>query len=155
MSTKLTYGIIAVLLLGSIGGGLILLTPEQLDAAYTCNVTNVTGIFERFSSTYKTAYWTENTVNKQIVCTNGKWIPTREWMKIYNVTDAQMTGLPLTESNIDELGNPIINGTTIIVDKSGKVNIAGVVYDIDCPGCKYKVKCICEKGICATKECAS
>ena len=152
MTKNLTYGIIAILMIGLTGTGYILLTPEQLNAARTCTTNNITGIFEKYSSTNVTAYWTENGTSKQLVCTKGKWIPTREWMKIHNLTEAQMTGLPLPNSDIDEEGNLIIKDKTIIVDKSGKVSINGEIYNITHVPI---IRCICEKTTgCQLKECA-
>ncbi len=85
MDTKYYYGIIGILILG-IGSGLYL-SQEQIDYGYTCTTSNITGVFEKFSSTNKTAYWTDGDTGelKQLVCSKGYWIPTKDWARINDV----------------------------------------------------------------------
>lgn len=154
METKtITFGIIGVLLLS--GLGVYVLTPEQLASASTCTTNNVTGIFERFSSSNVTAYWTENGVNKQSVCTKGKWISTSEWLKINNLTTKDITISSINESTITENNIEIITiGKEIVVDKSRSISINGQVYNISYTEKPPIIKCICDKvGGCKIKEC--
>lgn len=150
---KLISGILGVILLS--GAGLIFLTPEQLDAAFTCTTNNVTGIFERFSSTNVTAYWSVDGVEKRSVCTKGVWIPTREWLKINNLTEKDIALSEVKESDVTEEGLEIIKESdVIIVDRNKQVVIEGKTYDIvHVP--QIVTKCICDKiQGCKISECA-
>jgi hypothetical protein len=151
-TVNISLGIIGILIVS--GLGLFLLTPEQLDKARTCTTTNITGIFERFSSTNVTAYWTENTVLKQSVCTKGKWIPTREWLRVNGISEKDITLNPIVESKTTEDNIEIIStNQEIIVDTNKKINIAGQTYNVKYVP-KYSIKCICEKTSgCKISEC--
>ena len=168
---KVIAGILGVLLLG--GAGVYLLTPEQLDAAYTCTTNNVTGIFDKFSGTMKTAYWTyENGLTKQSVCTKGLWIPTTQWLKDNNIDAKEITlsdPKEVPESTIDEDGNEIkpievisVDTKTITIAASKQVSINNVVYNltyVEQPKevvyqDRQVIKCICEKTAgCKIQEC--
>jgi len=134
MANKLTWGIIALLIVSGVGTG-IYLSQEQADVSSICVNTSVIAAFQNMSKTNVTGYWYENGTRKQAVCKGGPWIDLNFYLKINNLTLKDISIQPLQESQIDELGNPIINGTTIIVDKSGKINIEGKTYDIKCDGC--------------------
>lgn len=151
--TKVIYGIIGLIMLS--GVGLILLTPEQLDAASTCTTNNITGIFEKFSATNITAYWTLNGTQKQSVCTKGKWIPTRQWMLLNNVSEKDILIKAVNESAYTETGIEIVDETKpIIITKSTQLSIEGKVYNITYKEKPPVIKCICDiKTGCAIQEC--
>jgi hypothetical protein len=148
------FGILGVLLVSGLGG--YLFTFDELDKAYTCNINNVTGIFESFSSTMKTAYWiNEEGVSKRSVCRNGYWIKTTEWLKV-NGLDKEIISIDdVNESDYTEDNIEIISiGDTIVIDKNRKVDINGQIYNITYIGDKYKIKCICDKiSGCKIKDC--
>lgn len=150
---NISLGIIGVLLVS--GLGLFVLTPDQLNKASTCTTTNTTGIFERFSTTNVTAYWTINGTTKSSVCTKGKWIPTTEWLKINNLTSKDITYNTVIESNITENGIEVITvGSQIIVDKTKQISIGGVIYNITYTDKPAIIKCVCDKiEGCKLKEC--
>lgn len=150
--SPLFYGILGVLIAS--GLGVYMLTPEQLDAASTCTTSNVTGIFERLSATNITAYWTVNGTEKSSVCSKGKWIPTKDWLKIYGLSAKDVTIGTVIESNVTEDNVEVITiGQTITVEKSKSININGQTYNISYVP-KVVTKCICEKvGGCKLSEC--
>lgn len=150
----LVYGILGILLLG--GAGVIFLTPEQLANARTCTTNNITGIFEKFSSTNATAYWTVDGIQKQTVCTKGKWIPTIDWLKINNLTEKDISIGPIEESIVTEDNVEIVLPTekVIYINQSKRLSIGGVVYNISYDGGKETIRCICEKSTgCKLQEC--
>ena len=150
MNKGLIFGIIGVLVFG--GVGTLLLTQEQADVSSICTTSLVIASFERLSSTNKTGYWTANSTTKQAVCSKGEWIPVNDYLKNNNLTLNDIAIQPLTDSQIDENGYPIVLNKVITSTKDGKINIDGAVYD--CPACIYKLKCICDKaGGCNIKEC--
>ena len=150
MNKGLIFGIIGVLLLG--GAGTLLLTQEQADASSICTTSLVIATFERLSSTNKTGYWTVNSTTKQAVCTKGEWIPVNDYLKSNNLTLNDIAIQPLTDSQIDENGYPIVLNHVITSVKDGKINIDGALYD--CPACQYKLKCICaDNSTCNVKKC--
>lgn len=126
------YGIIGVLIMAS-GGTLFYLSQEQLNNTYICPLTNVTGIFEKLSSSNKTGYWTINGTTKQATCTNSAWIKLDTWCVQNNINCSQFisNGIPIKESNFDEFGNEIIKTNTITVNQSKNININGTIYTID------------------------
>jgi len=158
MDNKIIYGIIGVIIAITGGSvGYVLLSPEQLDAAVTCTSNNVTGIFEKLSSTNVTAYWTVNGTEKSSVCTKGKWIPTREWLKLNNLSETDVVVNPVDESKYTEDNIKIIAaGDKIEVDKSQQISIAGTVYNITYKEKPPVIKCICDKTTgCKISECLS
>lgn len=152
-TVTITAGIIGILLLG--GLGIYVLTPEQLAAASTCTTTNITGIFEKFSSTNVTAYWTINGTQKQSVCTKGKWIPTTQWLKDNKLSEKDITISPVEESIITENDIEIVTiGKTIIVDKTKQISINGQVYNVSYTDKPPVIKCICDRiSGCKISEC--
>ena len=66
-------------------GGSIYLTPDQLDHAFICSTNQKIVIAERLSSTAKTAYWFEDSVEKSSVCTNGLWLNLKQYAKDNNL----------------------------------------------------------------------
>ena len=151
-TTQITTGIIGILLLA--GSGIYFLTPEQLDAAFTCTTSNVTGIFDRFSSTNVTAYWTVNGTEKSSICSKGKWIPTRQWLTNNGLKDSDITLSPvIQEAVVTETGITIVKvGDIIVVDKTKQVSIAGTIYNISYTP-TIVTKCICAKATCDPLEC--
>lgn len=89
---KITYGILGVLtLVIAAFGGSMYLTEDELDHAYVCSVNENVGFFDRLSSTSKTGYYVdENGDNKRKVCTNGEWIPLREYAEARGITIDQL-----------------------------------------------------------------
>jgi hypothetical protein len=154
MSDKtISYGIIGILLLSGLGA--YILTPEQLANASTCTSTNITGIFERFSSTNVTAYWSINGSTKSSICSKGKWIPTNDWLKLNNLTAKDISIGPVDEANLTEDNVEVITiGEEIVVDKSKSISINGQVYNISYTASKPLIKCICDKATgCQISEC--
>lgn len=159
IDTKVVYGIIGLLVLSG-GAGVYFLTPDQLDQASTCTTTNITGIFESFSKTNITGYWTDSDgIKKQSVCTKGVWIPTRTWLEINKLTEKDVTIQEIKESPITEENIEIISAVTksitissskqIIISTPGTYNIT---YTEKPP--VEIIKCICEKSTgCLLKEC--
>jgi hypothetical protein len=157
--TKLaTTGLLGILLLSGLGT-VYVLTKEQLPFTYICPANNVTGIFDRLSSTNKTGYWTVNGTSKSSVCTNSAWITLTEWCKINKIDckqfteEGMITNPELPPDVYDETGAEIITTSTITIDKTKTINVNGTILTID-----YKpitvIKCICEKTIgCKIKEC--
>lgn len=137
MDDKLAYGIIGVLLIAMGGGAYVLLTPEQLDAAYTCTTSNVTGIFERFSSTYKTAYWTQDGMEKQSTCRNGVWIPTKQWLKNNGLSEKDVVvsqDIPIDEPGViseeeAKIDSPIISENAVSIDQVSVKQPEMVIYE--------------------------
>lgn len=83
---KITYGLIGLLsLIVATMGGSMLLTPDQLDHAYICSVSQNVVIADHLSSTGKTAYWTEDNIEKSKVCTNGLWFNLKQYAKDNNL----------------------------------------------------------------------
>jgi hypothetical protein len=151
-TSKIILGIIGILV---VGGGIAFLTPEQLEKASTCNTNNVTGIFEKFSSTNVTAYWTVDGVTKQAVCSKGKWIPTIQWAKDNGIDTAKIMVNAINESEYTE--DEVIIVTTdksIIVDKTMQISVNDVRYNLTYIP-KVVTKCICDKDTgCRIAECA-
>jgi hypothetical protein len=151
-TTKITAGIIGVLIFGGLGA--YLLTPDQLAKSYTCTKNNVTGIFEKFSNTNVTGYWTVNGTIKQAVCSKGKWIPTIEWLKLYGLSEKDITINPVNESDYTENDIEIITVNKIImVNQTKQISINGELYNITYVP-KTVIKCICDKTSgCKIREC--
>jgi len=85
-NTKIQYGAIGLLaLIVAALGGTIYLTPDQLDNAYICSMNQNVVIAERLSSTFKTAYWTENNVTQSQTCRNGLWINLKQYAEENNI----------------------------------------------------------------------
>jgi hypothetical protein len=153
VDNKIVFGIIGLIIMT--GGGIILLSPEQLNSASTCTTNNITGIFESFSSTNVTAYWTVNGTKKSSVCSKGKWIPTTEWLKQNNLSAENITIQPIQESIITEEGIEIIDITKpIIINQSKQISISGKIYNVTYTEKAPMIKCICDKTTgCKIKEC--
>lgn len=84
--TKIQWGAIGLLtLIVAALGGTVYLTPDQLDHAYICSVSKTVVIADHLSSTGKTAYWTEDGVEKSKVCTNGQWLNLKQYAKDNNI----------------------------------------------------------------------
>jgi len=84
---KITYGIIGILsVIVSILGGTIYLTEDQLNNAYICTSNQNVVISDHLSSTFKTAYWTENNITKSKSCTNGIWENLKQYANENNIT---------------------------------------------------------------------
>lgn len=153
-TTITVYGIIGILVAS--GLGVYMLTPEQLAAASTCTTSNMTGIFERFSATNGTAYWTVNGTTKSSVCSKGKWIPTLDWLKLNNLTSKDISISTPEVSNVTEDNVEIISiGQSITVDRTKAVVINGQTYNLTYLP-KTVTKCICERiGGCKLSECVA
>lgn len=87
MDNKLA-GLIGIITLLASFGGLIYLTPDQQNSAYTCSTTNQVYLCDSLSSTSKTCYWTLDGVKKSAVCTNGVFTKT-----IFGPVEAPPTGI--------------------------------------------------------------
>lgn len=85
---KITYGIIGVLaVIVAAMGGTMMLTQDQLDHAYICTSNQNVVIADHLSSTYKTAYWTdENNVSKSKSCTGGIWQNLKQYAQQNNIS---------------------------------------------------------------------
>lgn len=85
---KIQYGAIGILaLLVAALGGTIYLTPDQLDHAYICSVSQSVVIADHLSSTSKTAYWTDDSgtaISK--TCTNGIWTSLKKYAADNNLS---------------------------------------------------------------------
>ena len=85
-NSKITSGIIGLLLILTGFGGSQILTSEQLDNAYFCELTQEVGVFDRFSSSMKTGYVTnsDGTENK-FACRDGRvyseWVLLKDYAK--------------------------------------------------------------------------
>ena len=88
----ITYGILGILSLAIAAfGGTMYLTEDQLDNAYVCSVNENVGFFDRLSSTSKTGYYIdENNDSKRKVCTNGMWIPLKEYAEERGISIDQL-----------------------------------------------------------------
>ncbi|MFA6462390.1 MAG: hypothetical protein WCV90_09080 [Candidatus Woesearchaeota archaeon] len=78
---KITYGLIGFLtVVMAAFGGTVYLSPDQLDHAYVCSVTESVAFFDKLSSTFKTGYYTDDQgAVKSIVCKNGTWISLKSY----------------------------------------------------------------------------
>ena len=84
--SKVQWGAIGLLtLIVAALGGTVFLTPDQLDNAYICSVSKSVVIADHLSSTAKTAYWTEEGIEKSKVCTNGVWLNLKQYAKDNNI----------------------------------------------------------------------
>ena len=90
-SQNITYGLIGIftLLIGGLSG--VLLSQEDLQKTFVCNNTEATATFERLSSTNVTGYWTENGVQKSLVCSKGKWVSINDYAMTKNVSLKDIT----------------------------------------------------------------
>jgi hypothetical protein len=83
---KVTYGLIGVLsLIVSALGGTIYLSEDQLDNAYICTTNQNVVIADHLSSTFKTAYWTDETGSKSKTCVNGIWRNLEDYARENNI----------------------------------------------------------------------
>jgi len=104
-NTKIGAGILGLLLVLAGFGGSILLTPEQLDHAYVCSISEKVGIFDRLSSTAKSGYFIDETgAEKSAVCTGGLWIPLKEYAAAKGVSVDQF--LKSSQLDLAEPGQP-------------------------------------------------
>ena len=80
------YGVLGLLML-LLGGGLGTFLPDEVDKMYYCPLTGDVGIFERFSSTMKTAYYTDPNTGDivRVACRSGRtyepWVKLTEYAK--------------------------------------------------------------------------
>lgn len=142
MDNKYTYGIfISLMVLIGGGVGVYILTPDQLDKSSTCTSNNVTTMFERLSGTNITGYWTNSDGSQnQSQCKKGTWIPTREWMKINNVSEKDIIIQPVIESDEESEGIKLYNGeSSVVVDKDMKIMTGDTIINITY---KPSIKCI-------------
>jgi len=150
-TSNIILGIIGILV---VGGGIAFLTSEQLSKASTCTTNNITGIFESFSKTNVTAYWTVNGSKKQSVCTKGVWLTTIQWAKNNGIDPAKIMVNPVNESEYTEDGVIIVTtDKAIIVDKTMQISINDIKYNLTYIP-KIVTKCICDKMTgCKISEC--
>lgn len=103
---KITAGIIGLVALLVGFGGSQMLTEEQIDKAYVCELTEELAIFDRVSDSQKTGYYTENGSEEAERCNEGynygKWIPLREYAEMNNITVDEF----LNEENKENKTNP-------------------------------------------------
>ena len=84
-------GLIALLIGGGLGGEFF--SEEELNNAWICPLTEQWGYFERFSSTLKTAYYTEGGEEISVSCRSGRtyaaWEKLTVWLEIngYDLND--------------------------------------------------------------------
>lgn len=151
----ITTGIFLVLVLG--GAVTYQLLPEDLDRAYICNLNNVTGLFDKLSSTNVTGYYNLNGTNKQLTC-KTKWVKLTDWCNLNKVdcNDFVNNGFPTDEKALpvevyDETGAFLVKTPTLVINKDIVLNVNGTKVNIT-----YSpvVKCICDKITgCKIQEC--
>ena len=101
---KITYGMIGILSVLVAGmGGTIYLASDQLENAYICSTSNIIVIADRLSSSGKTAYWTEDNLQKSKVCTNGIWLNLKQYAKDNNLNINQEPVIDIV--SVDVIGN--------------------------------------------------
>ena len=81
MDAKIGYGITIILSMLVGFGGQTYLSQDQLDHSYFCTANNKVMLFDKLSSTGKTGYYTINTTQKSVTCTNGQWIKLADYAK--------------------------------------------------------------------------
>jgi len=116
---KITYGLFGTLFMvvAAMGGDLYL-TDNELDNAYICTSNQNIGFFERFSSTMKTGYWTEDDVEKSKVCRSGIWVKLKQYAQDNSIDlnvllDPSVNPPTLPPGSIQYLCDPI-NCTRIL-----------------------------------------
>ena len=87
MNEKIRYGIIGTISALLIFGGVIVLTPDELDHAWYCDRNGRIGIFDHMSETNKSGYWLVDDVWKRATCTKSAWIPLREYCRQEGLID--------------------------------------------------------------------
>lgn len=87
MEQPIRYGIIGTITMLLLFGGVIVLSPDELDHAYYCDRNDRIGIFESLSSTNKTGYWHENNTLKKATCVKSAWIPLKDYCEQQGITD--------------------------------------------------------------------
>ena len=133
------------------------ISQEDLDKAYICPATNVTGIFDKVSSTNITGYYTINGTAKSMQC-KSKWLKLTTWCDLNNFDCQEFvkTGFPsddklVPEDVYDEKGALIYKDVPVTVDKSMVLNVNGTLVNITYKG---TIKCICDKLVgCKIQEC--
>lgn len=82
---KTMGGIVGLVLLLAGFGGSQLLTPEQLDRAYVCPLTEELGFFDKLSGSGKTGYYTVDGLEESESCRSGydfaSWVKLSEYAK--------------------------------------------------------------------------
>lgn len=98
MKQPIRYGIIGTITMLLLFGGIIVLSPDELDNAYYCDRNDRVGIFEYLSSTNKTGYWHDDEgKRKQSTCTKSKWIPLKDYCEQQGITNCGSIGTPSLE----------------------------------------------------------
>lgn len=108
MENKRIYGILGVLsLVVAAMGGSMFLTEDQLDNAFVCSINeNVLLGVDHLSSTYKTAYWFENDVQKSKVCRGGFWLDLKQYAKDNNI-ELNILLQNTNEQSIESISNSV------------------------------------------------
>jgi hypothetical protein len=114
MDKKITYGIVGTISMLLIFGGYLILTDDELDKAWYCDVNDRIGIFEYLSSTNKTGYWFEDGVRKQSTCTHSQWIPLRDYCEQQGIKDCKKIPKELIEDNLAK--NDVFTGKFLCRD---------------------------------------
>jgi hypothetical protein len=98
-TTKQFGGILGlVMLIAGFGGGLYV-APDDLSRAWVCNASQKIGMFDRVSSTAKTAYYVDAVgVERRVSCT-GVWVKLVDYAKLKGVDPR----LFLSNINVDPL----------------------------------------------------
>ena len=130
----ITAGVFLTLILGGVVTYQFL--PEDLSRAYICNLNNVTGLFDKLSSSNITAYYNLNGVNKQMTC-KTRWIKLTDWCETNKVdcNNFVKEGFPSDDKLIpadvyDESGALLVKDSKVTVDKDIMLNVNGSVINI-------------------------
>jgi len=119
MAKKVNGLVGLVFLLGALGGG-VYLSEDDFDNAYYCSTTNEFGVFDRLSSTGRTAYWTdEEGRNRRKLC-GVTWIK----LSVYAANEG------LTKDDILGTASPVVP-----VVENG-CHTGQLCYECDSVGCR-------------------
>ena len=120
MIDKTKTGLIGAITLLLVFGGVLYFSPEQLDNAYICDLTEEIGIFYGgISKTGLTAYPYEENRTNYVRCkkdgVKGVWIPLKEYAKENEINESDLI-------KNDTINNTIINNEIIpIVSNDSKI----------------------------------
>lgn len=139
MADKITYGIIGIIVVASIASGIYYFNQDEFKNAYVCTTNNVTGIFERLSSTNKTGYWTNESGSFSVVCRNGYWVPLNDFATQYkiDVNDLTKNGVQVLPDNVSEIINECQQLNSTLYKQKNCNDIYGSTQ------CDYKVNYTC------------
>jgi len=108
---KIIYGVIGLVALLVGFGGTQLLTQDQLDKTYVCTTNEKFGLFERLSSTSKTGYYTDEAgVLRSSACTNGFWIPLKEYAQTRGIDPSVLLQKQLEQPVVEQVRQGVSGG---------------------------------------------